>query len=168
MTARLRRLCGTTRTTLTSSFWQPRSEMQDDAIRYLTNHLQYGTNQEDKCAYVRYLLTTELLPHVKFAGETVPLEVLNARRTMLMAAMIRRLLLTYCKKIPLDDRDAYPNKRVVTTGALLTHLFRQLFQKVCNDTRNEFVQEVNNDAWKKAGQPTTSTRSSKCPRSRER
>jgi len=126
---------------------------QDDAIRYLTNHLQYGTNQEDKCAYVRYLLTTELLPHVKFAGETVPLEVLNARRTMLMAAMIRRLLLTYCKKIPLDDRDAYPNKRVVTTGALLTHLFRQLFQKVCNDTRNEFVQEVNNDAWKKAGQP---------------
>jgi DNA-directed RNA polymerase II subunit RPB2 len=38
---------------------------------------------------------------------------------------------------------------VVTTGALLTHLFRQLFQKVCNDTRNEFVQEVNNDNWKK-------------------
>ena len=131
---------------------------QDDAVRYLTNHLQYGTNQEDKCAYVRYLLTSEFLPHVRFAGEAganrapAP-EVLNARRVMLMGSMIRRLLLTYCKKIPLDDRDAYPNKRVVTTGALLTHLFRQLFQKVCNDTRNEFVQEVNNDAWKKAGQP---------------
>ena len=126
---------------------------QDDAVRYLTNHLQYGTNQEDKCAYVRYLLTSEFLPHVRFAGETGPPDVLNARRVMLMGSMIRRLLLTYCKKIPLDDRDAYPNKRVVTTGALLTHLFRQLFQKVCNDTRNEFVQEVNNDAWKKAGQP---------------
>jgi len=49
----------------------------------------------------------------------------------------------------MDDRDAYPNKRVVTTGSLLMHLFRQLFQKVCNDTRNEFVQEVNNDNWKK-------------------
>ena len=126
---------------------------QDDAVRYLTNHLQYGTNQEDKCAYVQHLLTTELLPHVKFAGETTTPAVLNARRTMLMGSMIRRLLLTYCKHIPLDDRDAYPNKRVVTTGALLTHLFRQLFQKVCNDTRNEFVQEVNNDTWKKAGQP---------------
>jgi DNA-directed RNA polymerase II subunit RPB2 len=66
--------------------------------------------------------------------------------------MIRRLLLTYGGHIPLDDRDAYPNKRVVTTGALLTHLFRQLFQKVCNDTRNEFVQEVNNDSWKKAAE----------------
>jgi DNA-directed RNA polymerase II subunit RPB2 len=126
---------------------------QDDAVRYLTSHLQYGTNQEDKCAYVQHLLTTELLPHVRFAGEVGPPGVLNARRTMLMGSMIRRLLLTYCKHIPLDDRDAYPNKRVVTTGALLTHLFRQLFQKVCNDTRNEFVQEVNNDTWKKAGQP---------------
>jgi len=123
---------------------------QDDAIRYLTNHLQYGTNQEDKCAYVRQLLTTEYLPHVRFAGETVGPLVHNARKALLTASMIRRLLLTDQGQIPLDDRDAYPNKRVVTTGALLTHLFRQLFQKVCNDTRNEFVQEVNNDAWKKA------------------
>jgi DNA-directed RNA polymerase II subunit RPB2 len=122
---------------------------QDDAIEYLTHHLQYGTNQEDKKAYVRQLLTTEYLPHVRFAGETIGLDVLNARRALLTATMIRRLLLTYSGHIPLDDRDAYPNKRVVTTGALLTHLFRQLFQKVCNDTRNEFVQEVNNDSWKK-------------------
>lgn len=66
--------------------------------------------------------------------------------------MVRRLLMTSEGHMPLDDRDAYPNKRVVTTGALLTHLFRQLFQKVCNDTRNEFVQEVNHDRWKKGDQ----------------
>ena len=126
---------------------------QLDAIQYLTNHLQYGTNQEDKCAYVRQLLNSELLPHVRFAGELTTTPVHNARKTMLMGSMIRRLLLTYCKQIPLDDRDAYPNKRVVTTGALLTHLFRQLFQKVCNDTRNEFVQEVNNDNWKRGEAP---------------
>jgi DNA-directed RNA polymerase II subunit RPB2 len=127
---------------------------QDDAVRYLSNHLQYGTNQEDKCAYVRQLLTTEYLPHVRFAGETdVTPSIHAARKCMLTAAMIRRLLLTDKGQIPLDDRDAYPNKRVVTTGALLTHLFRQLFQKVCNDTRNEFVQEVNNDSWKKGEAP---------------
>lgn len=122
---------------------------QEAAITYLSEHLQYGTNQEDKNAYVRQLLTTEYLPHVRFAGEQAGLEIHNARKAMLTASMIRRLLLTDRGQIPLDDRDAYPNKRVVTTGALLTHLFRQLFQKVCNDTRNEFVQEVNNDAWKK-------------------
>ena len=123
---------------------------QTEAIQYLANNLQYGTNQEDKSAYVRQLLTTEYLPHVKFAGEAVGLDIHNSRKALLTASMIRRLLLTDQKQIPLDDRDAYPNKRVVTTGALLTHLFRQLFQKVCNDTRNEFVQEVNNDAWKRA------------------
>ena len=125
---------------------------QQDAIQFLSVNLQYGTNQEDKCAYVRQLLTTEYLPHVKFAGENASLSIHNARRCMLTASMIRRLLLTDMGAVPLDDRDAYPNKRVVTTGALLTHLFRQLFQKVCNDTRNEFVQEINNDAWKK-GEP---------------
>ena len=126
---------------------------QEEAIQYLSNHLQYGTNQEDKCAYVRQLLTSEYLPHVRFAGETVSPSVHNARKCVLTASMIRRLLLTERRQIPLDDRDSYPNKRVVTTGALLTHLFRQLFQKVCNDTRNEFVQEVNNDAWKKGESP---------------
>jgi len=125
---------------------------QEEAITYLSTNLQYGTNQEDKCAYVRQLLTTEYLPHVRFAGEQVGLDVHNARKCMLTASMIRRLLLTDQGQIALDDRDAYPNKRVVTTGALLTHLFRQLFQKVCNDTRNEFVQEINNDAWKR-GEP---------------
>ena len=122
---------------------------QEEAVAYLANHLQYGTNQEDKHAYVRQLLGSEYLPHVRFAGETVAPGVLNARKVLLTGSMIRRLLLTDQGQIALDDRDAYPNKRVVTTGALLTHLFRQLFQKVCNDTRNEFVQEVNNDAWKK-------------------
>jgi DNA-directed RNA polymerase II subunit RPB2 len=126
---------------------------QDDAVLYLSNHLQYGTNQEDKCAYVRQLLNSEYLPHVRFAGETVSPSVHNARKCVLTACMIRRILLTEKRQIPLDDRDSYPNKRVVTTGALLTHLFRQLFQKVCNDTRNEFVQEVNNDAWKKGETP---------------
>jgi DNA-directed RNA polymerase II subunit RPB2 len=126
---------------------------QDDAVLYLSNHLQYGTNQEDKCAYVRQLLNSEYLPHVRFAGESVSPSVHNARKCVLTACMIRRILLTEKRQIPLDDRDSYPNKRVVTTGALLTHLFRQLFQKVCNDTRNEFVQEVNNDAWKKGETP---------------
>lgn len=123
---------------------------QEDAIHFLSQNLQYGTNQEDKHAYVRQLLNSEYLPHVRFAGEAVSLGVHNARKCILTASMIRRVILTSAGQIPLDDRDAYPNKRVVTTGALLTHLFRQLFQKVCNDTRNEFVQEVNNDNWKKA------------------
>lgn len=122
---------------------------RDDAVEYLSHHLQYGTTMEDKKEYVKLLLDSEFLPHVKFAGDTSSRETLEARKCILMARMIKRLILTFQGKVSLDDRDAYPNKRVVTTGALLTHLFRQLFQKVCKDIRGKFVHEVNNDAWKK-------------------
>jgi DNA-directed RNA polymerase II subunit RPB2 len=122
---------------------------REDAILYLSHHLQYTTTQEDKCAYVRSLLDTEFLPHVRFGGETPNAATAEARKCLLTAAMIRRLVLTEQGLIPVDDRDSYPNKRVVTTGSLLTHLFRQLFQKVCKDIRGKFVHEVNNDAWKK-------------------
>jgi hypothetical protein len=74
----------------------------------------------------------------------------NARKVLLTGSMIRRLLLTDQGS---DRRwmTVTPTRTSVWSRLerLLTHLFRQLFQKVCNDTRNEFVQEVNNDAWKK-------------------
>jgi DNA-directed RNA polymerase II subunit RPB2 len=126
---------------------------RDDAIEYLSHHLQYGTNLEDKKEYARTLLESELLPHVKFGGDTSPQKTLEARKCILISLMVKRLVLTGQGKIKLDDRDAYPNKRVVTTGALLTHLFRQLFQKVCKDVRGKFVHEVNNDTWKKGEKP---------------
>ena len=125
---------------------------QDDAIGYLANHLQYMTTHEDKKSYVRTLLETEYLPHVRFGGDTSNLKTLEARKLVLTASMVRRLIRTEQGKTPIDDRDSYPNKRIVTTGSLLTHLFRQLFQKVCKDIRGKFVHEVNNDTWKK-GEP---------------
>lgn len=122
---------------------------REDAIEYLTHHLQYGTTSEDKKGYVRTLLETEYLPNAKFGGDTSSQETLEARKMILTAWMVRRLVLTEKGHLKIDDRDAYPNKRIVTTGSLLTHLFRQLFQKVCKDIRSKFVHEVNNDTWKK-------------------
>jgi hypothetical protein len=138
--------------TLTASFSECadiKVYTRDDALEYLSHHLQYSTPQEDKKEYVRQLLETELLPHVKLAGDQSSPKILEARKAILISAMIRRLMLTNQGKITLDDRDSYPNKRVVSTGALLTHLFRQLFQKVCKDIRGKFVHEINNDSWKK-------------------
>ena len=122
---------------------------RDDAIEYLTHHLQYGTTSEDKKGYVRLLLETEYLPHVRFGGDNSSINTLEARKMLLTAWMIRRLLAVTNGESTVDDRDAYLNKRIVTTGSLLTHLFRQLFQKVCKDIRSKFVHEVNNDTWKK-------------------
>jgi DNA-directed RNA polymerase II subunit RPB2 len=126
---------------------------QEEAITYLTHKFQYGTTLEDKSAYARILLDTEFLPHVKFGGEVINQKTFEARKIILLSAVIRRLILTETGILPIDDRDAYPNKRVVSTGALLTHLFRQLFQKVSKDIRSKFVHEVNNDNWKKKDSP---------------
>ena len=126
---------------------------REDAIHYLSTRLQYATTHEDKHAYVRTLLDTEYLPHVKFGGDVPNAGTLDARKCAITCAMIRRLIMTEQGRIPIDDRDAYPNKRVVTTGALMTHLFRQLFQKVSKDIRSKFVHEVNNDNWKKGETP---------------
>jgi DNA-directed RNA polymerase II subunit RPB2 len=126
---------------------------REDAIEYLSHHLQYGTASEDKKGYVRSLLETEYLPHVKFGGDTSDTRTLEARKMYLTAWVVRRLIQTQKGHLKIDDRDAYPNKRIVTAGALLTHLFRQLFQKVCKDIRSKFVHEVNNDTWKKGDAP---------------
>jgi DNA-directed RNA polymerase II subunit RPB2 len=123
------------------------------AIEYLSHHLQYGTTMEDKQAYARMLMESEYLPHVKLGGDKSPQSTIEARKCILTARMVRKLILTSHGKLKLDDRDAYPNKRVVTTGSLLTHLFRQLFQKASKDIRGKFVHEVNNDSWKKGDKP---------------
>lgn len=125
----------------------------DDAIEYLTHHLQYPSTNEDKHAHIRALIQTEFLPHVNLATEELSTTVMNARKVLILVSMIKKLIATASGQTKLDDRDAYPNKRVVTTGALLTHLFRQLFQKVCKDIRSKLVHEINNDNWKRAGKP---------------
>lgn len=126
---------------------------RDDALEYLSHHLQYGTALEDKKTYAKSLVDTELLPHVKFAGDDSTKDVLEARKCIIISLMIKRLILTSRNVIKPDDRDSYPNKRIVTTGALLTHLFRQLFQKVCKDFRGKFVHEINIDTWKRNNKP---------------
>ena len=126
---------------------------QEDAVTYLTHKFQYGTTLEDKSAYARTLLDTEFLPHVKFGGEVISQKTFEARKIILLSAVIRRLVLTEIGILEIDDRDSYPNKRIVSTGSLLTHLFRQLFQKVSKDIRSKFVHEVNNDNWKKKDPP---------------
>ena len=126
---------------------------EEQAVQYLSHNLQYPPNSDDKTQHVRGLLTSEFLPHVELAGDKVPQAILNIRKVKIMISMIQKILEVADERRVQDDRDAYPNKRVVTTGALLTHLFRQLFQKACKDIRSKFVHEINNDNWKKNGRP---------------
>lgn len=100
----------------------------------------------------------KLLPHHARLNHVLEEDVLPGagpspvRKAYTVGRMIARLLDVYTGKADPDDRDAYPNKRVVLTGTLLAQKFRQLYQKACRDMKNKLSHECTVGAtWKTEG-----------------
>ena len=71
----------------------------------------------------RNILASVVLAHV-------PVRHFNFRpKCVYVAHMIRRILLTQLKKIKLDDKDYYGNKRLELAGQLMSILFEDLFKR---------------------------------------
>jgi DNA-directed RNA polymerase II subunit RPB2 len=94
---------------------------------------------------VEEILAEELLPHV--GGADVIYE-----KACFIAAMTKKVLQVYTNKIPYDDRDGYPNKKVELPGNLLGNLFRFYFgTKVIKDMKSTIMKEIHNGSWKASG-----------------
>lgn len=91
------------------------------------------------------IIAEELLPHI--GGMDMMFE-----KACFLAAMTKKVLDVYHNKIPYDDRDAYPNKKVELPGNLLGNLFRFYFgTKVVKDMKSTIMKEIHNGAWKASG-----------------
>ena len=91
------------------------------------------------------ILAEEFLPHI--GGASMMFE-----KACFLAAMTKKALDTYHNKIPHDDRDAYPNKKVELPGNLLGNLFRFYFgTKAIKDMKSTILKEIHNGAWKTSG-----------------
>ena len=91
------------------------------------------------------ILAEEFLPHI--GGSDMMYE-----KACFLAAMTKKVLDVYHNKIPYDDRDAYPNKKVELPGNLLGNLFRFYFgTKVIKDMKSTIMKEIHNGAWKTSG-----------------
>jgi DNA-directed RNA polymerase II subunit RPB2 len=56
------------------------------------------------------------------------------------------------KRIPTDDRDAYPNKRVDIPGFLLADLFRKTYNnRMLKDMKAALSKEIHGGSWKATG-----------------
>ena len=88
--------------------------------------------------YVRSMLDTELLPHVKptKAGAGADLE-----KCHVIADMARRAALVAMGVNKVDDRDSYVNKRVDPAGILLANLFRQVYGKFAKEARKSLAKD---------------------------
>jgi DNA-directed RNA polymerase II subunit RPB2 len=94
---------------------------------------------------VREALAEECLPHVGGADT-------HYEKAAFIAFMARKVLDVFSGKIPHDDRDGYPNKKVELPGNLMGNLFRYLFgTKVIKDMKTTLTKEIHNGFWKSSG-----------------
>ena len=91
------------------------------------------------------IIAEELLPHIGGAE-------MQYEKACFLAAMTKKVLDVYHNKIPYDDRDGYPNKKVELPGNLLGNLFRFYFgTKVIKDMKSTIMKEIHNGSWKASG-----------------
>jgi DNA-directed RNA polymerase II subunit RPB2 len=119
---------------------------QNDAIEYI---LKYGNilgqpkdikiSRERKIELFKDMIKRDVLSHV---GED-----LN-KKALFLGYMVKKLFMCYTTQIEYDDRDSYCNKRVETSGYLMSILFRQYFTKMIKDMRNQIMKELNSTPWK--------------------
>jgi DNA-directed RNA polymerase II subunit RPB2 len=131
---------------------------QADAHNYLSSHLgsgggiretltasTLGSIRSTREKAVSEILAEEFLPHV--GGADMVYE-----KACFLAVMTKKVLDVYHNKIPYDDRDAYPNKKLELPGNLLGNLFRFYFgTKVIKDLKAMIMKEIHNGPWKSTG-----------------
>jgi len=97
-------------------------------------------NDERISGFLNKFIKRNYLPHVSDCYYS---------KLLFTIYMITRLLNVYFNKEENDDRDSYFNKRLDTTGTLLSYIFRMNYTKLLKDTRNTVIKELNNSCWKK-------------------
>ena len=111
---------------------------------YSANTLQYSKAPRT-VATVREVLAEECLPHI--GGASMMYE-----KACYLAFMTKKMLDVRSGKLPRDDRDAYPNKKIELPGNLMGNLFRYLFgTKVVKDLKTMLTKEIHNGFWKSSG-----------------
>ena len=94
---------------------------------------------------IRDVLAEECLPHI--GGGTMLFE-----KAAYISFIAKKALDVFSGRVPHDDRDAYPNKKVELPGNLMGNLFRYLFgTKVIKDMKTSLTKEIHNGFWKSSG-----------------
>ena len=109
---------------------------KDVAQEYLQRHIGSGGGIREQLTastigpvravkerVIHEIIAEEFLPHIGGAD-------MMYEKACFLAAMTKKVLDVYHNKIPYDDRDAYPNKKVELPGNLLGNLFHEFFKSL--------------------------------------
>ena len=133
------------RTKAVAQDWLQKHIGSGGGIREQLTASTLGTVRAPKERQIGEIIAEELLPHI--GGAEMMFE-----KACFLAAMTKKVLDVYHNKIPYDDRDGYPNKKVELPGNLLGNLFRFFFGvKTIKDMKSTIMKEIHNGAWKASG-----------------
>jgi DNA-directed RNA polymerase II subunit RPB2 len=105
-------------------------QSQDVALDFIGKRgSTVGVQRQDRIRYARDILQKEFLPHVGVGAS------LETKKAYFLGHMVHRLLAAHLRRLVIDDRDHYGNKRLDLAGPLMALLFRQLFRRMTEDVR---------------------------------
>ena len=117
----------------------------NDAVKYLTSHVNYTPINMDKEAgelkthqFTLDILQNDLFPHCQTQKQKI----------YFLGYMANKLLQAKFEWIKGDDRDSYINKRIDLTGTSLNNLFRNYFNKLVKDMEKQVVKEIKTGSWR--------------------
>jgi DNA-directed RNA polymerase II subunit RPB2 len=119
---------------------------QEDAYEALSTYIKTWTSRGARPQIsVRDILAEELFPHIGA-------DDMSYEKACYLGHMTRKVLWIATNRIPCDDRDAYPNKRVDLPGFLLANLFRTHFATMMlKDIKTYLSKEIHSGSWKATG-----------------
>jgi DNA-directed RNA polymerase II subunit RPB2 len=115
---------------------------REDAHKWLSQYINSWSVKNQKVIAVDDILGEELFPQI--GGKDKMYE-----KACFLAHLARKVLWTAWNRLPVDDRDAYPNKRVDIPGFLLADLFRKTFtSRMVKDIRASLGKEIHGGSWR--------------------
>ena len=121
-------------------------QTQEQALAWMSAHVHSWSSRTVRQMKIDDIINIELFPHVGITSESI------YAKACYLAHMARKVLWVMTNRIPNDDRDGYPNKRVDLPGFLLANLFRTYFTtKMIKDIRSSLAKEIHNGGWKANG-----------------
>lgn len=96
--------------------------------------------KERRNKYLEHIFSNELLPHMGLKRD----ENTNHRKLIFLGYMVQKLLRVHIGLELTDDRDNYANKRIDTSGVLMSLLFRQLYRNFLKTISVQISRNVEN------------------------
>lgn len=116
-----------------------KTDLTDEETIFILQDLDKYRDNKNTINYAQYILEHDLLPHIGSGSS------FNKDKCTFLGYMARKLLLASVNLIPTSDRDHFINKRIHTSGMLLSAQFFKAFRQLCS----KIVKSIEIDVKKK-------------------